>query len=121
LGTPRPPARTLRRGTLPPPPQTQHVSRLAPRLPLALPSGFPAALALGFPLASKFPSRLRERYRSRTAAATNSSRGPNCAPCGPANPFPSTPTQTRNRNFTKRTETRLAQTEPRGSSPKGCD
>jgi hypothetical protein len=34
---------------------------------------------------------------------------------------PATPSQPQNRNFTKRTETRPAQTEPRGSSPKGCD
>ena len=50
------------------------------QIPLALPNGFPAALGRrlhpncvphalpsGFPLAFKFPSRLREGYRSRTS------------------------------------------------------
>jgi|DewCreStandDraft_4_1066084.scaffolds.fasta_scaffold11025_8 hypothetical protein len=127
----------------------QSAASSAPRVsafngfPLALPNGFPLglgrglhpnraarALSRGFPLASKLPSRSREGYRSRTAAATDSSRRlhPNCAGSTshsasgcippvppPASSRPATPTQTRKSNFAKRTEPRPTAGAPQSS------
>ncbi len=86
----------------PPPFQPDFPSPTPTALPPTLPSDFPSALAPGFP----------------------PPLGGGCIPTVPpppsANHCPAKPAKNRKSDFTKRTETRT-QTEPRGSSPKGCD